>query len=84
MPEADDRRPFKWRGLETDGVGHRTASFANPTALAQDGTVAKSCISKLMGKLTLHLGKEDKLRYPELMAHKNASVAAMAKRLPRR
>lgn len=37
-----------------------------------------------MGKLTLHLGKEDKLRYPELMAHKNASVAAMAKRLPRR
>lgn len=33
-----------------------------------------------MGKLVLHLGAEDKVLYPELAAHKDASVAAMAKR----
>ena len=49
-------------------------------ALAKDSTAARSCLAKLMGKLSLHLSSEDKVLYPELEAHKDASVAAVARR----
>lgn len=55
-------------------------SLLNPVDLSKDGAKARACLASLMGKLVLHLGAEDKVLYPELAAHKDASVAAMAKR----
>lgn len=51
-----------------------------PADLAADGSKARACLGRLMGKLVLHLTTEDKVLYPELSAHKDAGVAAMAKR----
>jgi hemerythrin len=52
----------------------------NVAELSKDGAKARSCLSALMGKLLLHLATEDKVLYPELVAHKNAAVATMARR----
>ena len=48
--------------------------------LAADGAAARSCLARLMGKLTMHLSTEDKVLYPELAASKDAAVATLAKR----
>lgn len=55
-------------------------SLLNVAELAQDATKARSCLGALMGKLVLHLTTEDKVLYPELVAHKDATVAALARR----
>jgi hypothetical protein len=49
-------------------------------ALAKDGSAARTCLAKLMGKLVLHLSAEDKVLYPELEAHKDPAIAALARR----
>lgn len=71
---------FRQQHNELMGLATELRGLLNPAALAQDGSAARSCVSKLTGKLTLHLGTEDKVLYPELMSHKDATVAAMAKR----
>jgi iron-sulfur cluster repair protein YtfE (RIC family) len=49
-------------------------------ALANDGTAARTCLGRLMGKLTLHLSTEDKVLYPELMSHNDPVVATIARK----
>lgn len=48
--------------------------------LAADGTASRSLLSKLLGKLTLHLAAEDRHLYPELQRSADAAVAALSKR----
>lgn len=49
-------------------------------ALSKDGSAARTCLNKLMGKLTMHLTTEDKVLYPDLEAHKDPAVATLARR----
>lgn len=52
----------------------------NETSLSQDASAARACLGKIMGKLSLHIATEDKVLYPELVAHKDPLVANLARR----
>jgi hypothetical protein len=51
----------------------------NERALAADASEARSCVSKLLGKLALHLASEDKFLYPELTKSADPALVAMAR-----
>ncbi|HEY8585815.1 MAG TPA: hemerythrin domain-containing protein [Rhodanobacter sp.] len=51
-----------------------------PEELAKDAVAARSLLSKLIGKLSLHLAVEDRSLYPELQKSADPNVANMAKR----
>lgn len=46
--------------------------------LASDASTARSALSRLAGKLVLHLGAEDKYLYPDLMASGDEEVQKTA------
>jgi len=48
--------------------------------LSLDAKTARSCLSKLMGKLTLHLSLEDNVLYPSLSKSKNIELSSLAAR----
>ncbi len=49
-----------------------------PERLAQDGGPARQLLSRLLGKLNLHLAVEDRSLYPELRKSSDAKIASMA------
>lgn len=51
-----------------------------PEELAKDAVAARSLLSKLVGKLSLHLAVEDRSLYPELQKSPDVNVANMARR----
>lgn len=61
-------------------IASELQSMPNAAALSQDATKARTTLSSLMGRLMLHLSCEDKVLYPELAAHTDPSVAALARR----
>lgn len=71
---------FRLQHTELLQLAGQLDALLKPAELALDGTAARSCLSKLIGKLTLHLSSEDKLFYPELVSHKDTTVAALARR----
>ncbi|OGB31826.1 MAG: hypothetical protein A3F78_04555 [Burkholderiales bacterium RIFCSPLOWO2_12_FULL_61_40] len=71
---------FRQQHNELLALATELQSLLNETALSHDGTAARACLGKLMGKLTMHLSTEDKVLYPELEAHKDPAVAALARR----
>ena len=52
----------------------------DPAALAADAGPARSLLSTLIGKLTIHLAMEDKSLYPQLKSHPDPEVRASAER----
>ncbi|WP_052452100.1 hemerythrin domain-containing protein [Noviherbaspirillum autotrophicum] len=71
---------FRQQHNEILALATELQAMLNEGALAKDGLPARSCLAKLMGKLSLHLSSEDKVLYPELEAHKDANVAGVARR----
>jgi hypothetical protein len=55
-------------------------ALLQPAKLAADATAARACLSRLMGKLTMHLAAEDKVLYPELCHHADSAVATLARK----
>ena len=49
-------------------------------ALTKDATAARNALSRLMGKLTMHLSTEDEVLYPELQSHPDPKVAELARK----
>ncbi len=52
----------------------------NVDELLNDASEVRSLLSKLLGKLTIHLAMEDKALYPRLLEHSDERVKSMAKR----
>lgn len=75
-------RTDKFREQHNDllKIAGELQALLDVAALSKDGTPARTCLGKLMGKLVLHLSTEDKVLYPELTTHKDLKVATLAKR----
>lgn len=75
-------RTDKFREQHNDllKIAGELQALLDVAALSKDGTPARTCLGKLMGKLVLHLSTEDKVLYPELTTHKDVNVATLAKR----
>lgn len=71
---------FRQQHNELLSLATELQGLLNETALAKDATAARTALSKLMGKLTMHLSTEDKVLYPELEASKDPAVSTMARR----
>jgi len=70
---------FRKQHEELLDLANKLAAELDATRLAKDGSAARSALSKLAGKLTLHLGAEDQYLYPELMASNDANTKQVAK-----
>ncbi len=55
----------------------------NESRIALDASEARACVSRLLGKLTLHLESEDKTLYPELEKSSDPNVVSLATRFAR-
>lgn len=51
----------------------------NEASLATDAAPARLCVSRLLGRLTLHLSAEDRSLYPELAKSSDAVVVKLAR-----
>lgn len=51
-----------------------------PEKLKADASTARSTLSRLAGKLTVHLSMEDKNMYPTLLGHSDEEIRDQAKR----
>ena len=71
---------FRTQHAEILQVAGELQQHLKPSLLADDATPARACLSRLMGKLTMHLAAEDKVLYPELCHHADATVAKLAKK----
>ena len=60
-------------------LANELQALLNVEALSRDGSAARSCLGKLLGKLMLHLAAEDKVLYPELVGSKDPVLAGLAK-----
>lgn len=65
---------FRRQHDELLALANELAAELDTDKLAKDGAPARSALSKLAGKLTLHLGAEDEHLYPELMQSANDDV----------
>lgn len=52
----------------------------NAEKLAQDASAVRSLLSKLLGKLAIHLSMEDKSLYPSLLNHADEEVKSLAQK----
>lgn len=71
---------FRKQHDELLGLANSLAAELDSTKLAKDATAARSALSKLAGKLTLHLSAEDQHLYPDLMASDDSETRATAKK----
>ncbi len=56
------------------------AGKLNATQLAENANDVRMLLSKLLGKLNVHLSVEDKSLYPKLLNHSDPGIKTMAKR----
>ncbi len=61
-------------------IASEISTHLNVDELSNDATEVRSLLSKLLGKLSVHLSMEDKALYPKLLEHTDAQVKSMAKR----
>ncbi len=61
-------------------IAEQILSGLNPDDLSRDAGEVRSKLSKLLGKLQIHLAMEDKTLYPQLLQHKDTMVRTTAKR----
>jgi len=69
---------FRQQHDELLGLANALAATLDAGKLSADGTPARSALSKLAGKLLLHLGAEDEHLYPNLMASNDAHTKKIA------
>ena len=69
---------FRQQHDELLGLANALAGELDSTKLANDASPARSALSKLAGKLVLHLGAEDEYLYPALMASSDAETKKTA------
>jgi hypothetical protein len=75
-------RPTTYRGQHAEILRLASELQATPTEqqLAADASPARTLLSRLLGKRSLHLAREERYLYPELQGAQGASMAALAKR----
>lgn len=61
-------------------IASEISAHLNVDKLSNDANEVRSLLSKLLGKLGVHLAMEDKTLYPKLLDHPDESVKSMAKR----
>lgn len=61
-------------------VAGQILSGLNPDELSRDASDLRSKLSKLLGKLQVHLAMEDKTLYPQLLQHENTMIKMTAKK----
>jgi len=69
---------FRQQHDELLGLANALAATLDTGKLSADGAPARSALSKLAGKLLLHLGAEDEHLYPNLMSSNDASTKKIA------
>ena len=70
---------FRQQHDELLALANDLAAELDAGKLGQDASDARSALSKLAGKLVLHLGAEDKHLYPRLMESDNPETQKIAK-----
>lgn len=71
---------FRQQHNDLLGIAAQLQNLLDPTALAADASAARTTLSRFIGSLNMHISIEDNVLYPELAAHKDAAVAAIAKK----
>ncbi len=61
-------------------IASEISAHLNVDELTKDASEVRSLLSKLLGKLGVHLSMEDKTLYPKLLEHSDERVKSMAKR----
>jgi hypothetical protein len=61
------------------GLAAELEAHLVPSQLLHDAAEARAALSALNGRLALHLGTEDNVLYPELLAHPDERVRAAAR-----
>ncbi len=61
-------------------IATEIAGHLNVNELSNDASEVRRLLSKLLGKLNVHLSMEDKSLYPKLLDHPDERVKVMAKR----
>jgi hypothetical protein len=69
---------FRQQHNELLGIAQELQTLLDAQALAKDGSAARSCLGRLIGKLVVHLSIEDKVLYPALVSNKDPALAALA------
>ncbi len=71
---------FRTQHKELLQIATEMSSHLKESELANDANCVRSLLSKLAGKLTVHLAMEDKNLYPSLLNHEDERVRTTAKR----
>jgi len=71
---------FRTQHEEIMEIAGQVLSSLNPGDLSRDAGGLRATLSKLSGKLQVHLAMEDKALYPQLLEHKDMTVKTTAKR----
>ncbi len=61
-------------------IASEISAHLNVDELSNDASEVRSLLSKLLGKLTIHLAMEDKALYPRLLEYSDERIKSMAKR----
>ncbi len=70
---------FRKHHKEVLDLTTKISNLLSPGLDARDAASIRSLLSVLSGKLTIHLALEDKDLYPRMIAHKDLSIATMAR-----
>lgn len=62
------------------GVAADLSAVLNAARLAEDARAARALVTRLLGKLSVHLVMEDKVLYPRLVDHEDAGIRSLAAR----
>jgi len=71
-------KTFRDQHEELIKIATQISSRLNADALSKDANEVRSLLSKLLGKLNVHLAMEDRNLYPNLLKHPNEKVRSMA------
>ncbi len=69
---------FRTQHDELLAIVNDISGLLDVNALNQDASQARSLLSKLLGKLKVHLAMEDKSLYPQLISHDNDKIKSVA------
>ncbi len=61
-------------------IASEVSAHLNVDELSNDASEVRSLLSKLLGKLTIHLAMEDKALYPRLLEYSDERIKSIAKR----
>lgn len=76
------KRTVKFREQHNEllAMANELDALLDEACLSKSGTAARTCLNRLIGKLTLHLTIEDNVLYPELKCSKDPTISALLKR----